>query len=151
MGDTMKKFILISFCLCVILGVILLNRGRNVNVDIVSKYFVNGNKTFYYPLFNRENIDNYIWEYLNSNMDYGDKLFLDYDYRDNEEGVTITFYFYGEKQKLNKEIMTDISLEEALKIINISLNEESLNRILENINIFRDSLLKENKKKKILN
>ena len=92
----MKKFILISFCLCVILGVILLNRGRNVNVDIVSKYFVNGNKTFYYPLFNRENIDNYIWEYLNSNMDYGDKLFLDYDYRDNEEGVTITFYFYGE-------------------------------------------------------
>ena len=92
----MKKFILISFCLCVILGVILLNRGRNVNVDIVSKYFVNGNKTFYYPLFNRENIDNYIWEYLNSNMDYGDKLFLDYDYRDDEEGVTITFYFYGE-------------------------------------------------------
>lgn len=92
----MKKFILISFCLCVILGVILLNRGRNVNVDIVSKYFVNGNKTFYYPLFNRENIDNYIWEYLNSNMNYGEKLFLDYDYRDNEEGVTITFYFYGE-------------------------------------------------------
>ena len=46
MGDTMKKIILISFCLCVILGVILLNRGRNVNVDIVSKYFVNGNKTF---------------------------------------------------------------------------------------------------------
>ena len=41
--------------------------------------------------------------------------------------------------------------EEALKIINISLNEESLNRILENINIFRDSLIKENKKKKILN
>ena len=54
-------------------------------------------------------------------------------------------------KKLNKEIMTDISLEEALKIINISLNEESLNRILENINIFRDSLIKENKKKKILN
>ena len=47
--------------------------------------------------------------------------------------------------------MTDISLEEALKIITISLNEESLNRILENINIFRDSLTKENKKKKILN
>lgn len=47
--------------------------------------------------------------------------------------------------------MTDISLEEALKKINISLNEESLNRILENINIFRDSLIKENKKKKILN
>lgn len=59
--------------------------------------------------------------------------------------------FLEKIKKLNKEIMTDISLEEALKIINISLNEESLNRILENINIFRDSLLKENKKKKILN
>ncbi len=59
--------------------------------------------------------------------------------------------FLEKIKKLNKEIMTDISLEEALKIINISLNEESLNRILENINIFRDSLIKENKKKKILN
>lgn len=59
--------------------------------------------------------------------------------------------FLEKIKKLNKEIMTDISLEEALKIIDIKLDEESLNRILENINIFRDSLIKENKKKKILN
>lgn len=59
--------------------------------------------------------------------------------------------FLDKLKKLNKEIMSDISLEKALKIIDIELNQESLNKILENINIFRDSLIKENKKKRILN
>lgn len=59
--------------------------------------------------------------------------------------------FLDKLKKLNKKIMTDISLEEALKIIDIELNQESLNKILENINIFRDSLIKEKTKKKILN
>ena len=59
--------------------------------------------------------------------------------------------YLNKLKKLNKEIMTNISLEDALKIIDIKLNKKSLNKILENINIFRDSLIKENKKKKILN
>lgn len=62
------------------------------------------------------------------------------------------YTFLDKLKKLNKEIMIDnISLEDALKIINIKLNKKSLNKILENINIFRDSLIKENKKKRILN
>ena len=59
--------------------------------------------------------------------------------------------FLDRLKKLNKEIMTNISLEDALKNINIKLNKKSLNKILENINIFRDSLIKEPKKKRILN
>ena len=47
--------------------------------------------------------------------------------------------------------MKEIKLEEDIKINDIKLNKKTLNKILENINIFRDSLLKENKKKKILN
>lgn len=116
----MKKFILISFCLLIILGVILLNRGKEVGTDIVSKYYVNGSKTLYYPLFNREKIDNYIWEYLNSNMNYGEKLFLDYDYVDNKEGFTITFYFYGESPtgvRYKKEsLYIDMSMERVERV-----------------------------------
>ena len=48
--------------------------------------------------------------------------------------------------------MKDISLEDALKIIDIKLDQESLNKILKNINIFREDLVeKEIKKKKVLN
>lgn len=116
----MKKIILISFCLLIILGVILLGRGKDKGPDIVSKYYVNGSKTLYYPLFNREKIDNYIWEYLNSNMNYGDKLFLDYDYTDNKEGFTITFYFYGESPtgvRYKKEsLYIDMSMDKVERV-----------------------------------
>ena len=47
--------------------------------------------------------------------------------------------------------MTNISLEDSLKIINIKLNKESLDTLLEDINIFKDSLIKKTKKKRILN
>lgn len=59
--------------------------------------------------------------------------------------------YLNKLKKLNKEIMTNISLEDALKIIDIKLNKKSLNKILENINIFKDSLIKKTKKKRILN
>lgn len=71
-----------------------------------------------------------------------------YNYTEYKKDPT----FFAKVQELNNALLTNsASLENSLKIINISLNEESLNRILENINIFRDSLIKENKKKKILN
>ena len=59
--------------------------------------------------------------------------------------------YLNKLKKLNKEIMTNISLEDSLKIIDIKLNKKSLNKILENINIFKDSLIKKTKKKRILN
>ena len=39
----------------------------------------------------------------------------------------------------------NISLENALKIINLKLDRESLNKILDRINIYRNSLLEERK------
>lgn len=49
-------------------------------------------------------------------------------------------------KRLNKEIMNyNISLENALKIINLKLDRESLNKILDRINIYRNSLLEERK------
>ena len=53
--------------------------------------------------------------------------------------------FLEKIKRLNKEIMTDISLEDALKIINLKLDRESLNKILDRINIYRNSLLEERK------
>ena len=38
-----------------------------------------------------------------------------------------------------------VSLEDALKIIDIRLEQESLDKVLEDINIFREDLTKKNK------
>lgn len=49
-------------------------------------------------------------------------------------------------KRLNKEIMNyNILLENALKIINLKLDRDSLNKILDRINIYRNSLLEERK------
>lgn len=54
--------------------------------------------------------------------------------------------FLANLKRLNKEIMNyNISLENALKIINLKLDRESLNKILDRINIYRNSLLEERK------
>ena len=54
--------------------------------------------------------------------------------------------FLENLKRLNKEIMNyNISLENALKIINLKLDRESLNKILVRINIYRNSLLEERK------
>lgn len=54
--------------------------------------------------------------------------------------------FLENLKRLNKEIMNyNISLESALKIINLKLDRESLNKILDRINIYRNSLLEERK------
>lgn len=54
--------------------------------------------------------------------------------------------FLENLKRLNKEIMNyNISLENALKIINLKLDRESLNKILDRINIYRNSLLEERK------
>lgn len=54
--------------------------------------------------------------------------------------------FLANLKRLNKEIMNyNISLENALKIINLKLDRESLNKILDRINIYRNSLLGERK------
>lgn len=54
--------------------------------------------------------------------------------------------FLANLKRLNKEIMNyNISLENALKIINLKLDRESLNKILDRINIYKNSLLEERK------
>lgn len=54
--------------------------------------------------------------------------------------------FLENLKRLNKEIMNyNISLENALEIINLKLDRESLNKILDRINIYRNSLLEERK------
>lgn len=56
--------------------------------------------------------------------------------------------FFDRVQELNNALLTNsTSLEESLKIINISLNEESLQRIVNNINIFKEEIKKESKTK----
>lgn len=142
---------------------------KNLTYFIIKSYFVIRIALLYF-MTKKVSKENYLLLYKDD-KDY-DKVLEIFDEEKNKNqniiflllhysvGV-ISFYNYIEYKKdpkfleklkkLNKKIMTDISLEEALKIINIKLDEESLNRILENINIFRDSLQKENKKKKILN
>ena len=79
---------------------------------------------------------------------YGIGLMSIYNYIEYKKDPS----FLEKIKKLNKEIMKDISLEDALKIIDIKLDQESLNKILKNINIFREDLVeKEIKKKKVLN
>ena len=56
------------------------------------------------------------------------------------------------KKKINKKRVLILFLIIAIIIVSIiKLNKKSLNKILENINIFKDSLIKKTKKKRILN
>ena len=51
-------------------------------------------------------------------------------------------------EELNESLLNNrYSLEDSLKIINIKLNKESLDTLLEDINIFKDTLLSNNKTK----
>lgn len=51
--------------------------------------------------------------------------------------------FIDKIEMLNESLLNDnISLEDALKTIDIKLDNESLNRILENINIFKEKVIK---------
>ena len=56
--------------------------------------------------------------------------------------------FLKQIEELNESLLNDrYSLEDSLKIINIKLNKESLDTLLEDINIFKDTLLSNNKTK----
>ena len=67
-----------------------------------------------------------------------------YNYTEYKKDPT----FFAKVQELNNALLTNsASLENSLKIINISLNKESLQRILDNINIFKEEIKKEIKTK----
>lgn len=54
--------------------------------------------------------------------------------------------FLEKIEKLNQELMNNkISLEDALKIIDIKFEQESLDKVLEDINIFREELIEKSK------
>ena len=56
--------------------------------------------------------------------------------------------FLKQIEELNESLLNNrYSLEDSLKIINIKLNKESLDTLLEDINIFKDTLLSNNKTK----
>lgn len=62
-----------------------------------------------YPYFNNAIIDNYLNDYLepyiNQGNDWGDLLFIDYDYEKLEERINLIIYIYKEKGSLvQKEI-----------------------------------------------
>lgn len=67
-----------------------------------------------------------------------------YNYTEYKKDPT----FFAKVQELNNALLTNsASLENSLKIININLNEESLQRIVNNINIFKEEIKKEIKTK----
>lgn len=51
--------------------------------------------------------------------------------------------YIGKVKELNDKIQTDISLEDALKIIDIRLDSDSLNKILNGLNSFKNEIIKE--------
>ena len=51
--------------------------------------------------------------------------------------------YIGKVKELNYKIQTDISLEDALKIIDIRLDSDSLNKILNGLNSFKNEIIKE--------
>ena len=62
-----------------------------------------------------------------------------YNYEMFKENIA----FIEKIKKLNDKIQMDISLEDALKIIDIKLDCESLDKILNSINKFKENLTKE--------
>lgn len=81
----------------------------------------NENINVEYPYFNRESIDRYIHQYLNSYLDKDDySLFIDYDYFEEEEKFRLLFYIYEEEDVMIKEsvkeFLLDVKNDQVLKV-----------------------------------
>lgn len=100
MGESMKKVFIIVIIMSILLIVFLFNSNNITN----KKYYTNNDEYFIevdYPYFNKENIDNYIGDYINDSIDefkykvnnYS-YMYLDYDYSINNNDIEVIFYKY---------------------------------------------------------
>ena len=82
-----NRFLILPFLIIAVMVLIINNEKNIVNREIVtSTMLIN------YPFFGNDLIDNYIFNYLNNNVDgYG---FIDYDYYKDDYNYYITFYKY---------------------------------------------------------
>lgn len=89
-----------------------------------------------YPYFNNVIIDNYLNDYLepfiNQGSDWGDLLFIDYDYEELEDRIEILIYIYQENggmvqkniQKMEIDVYNDVILKQS-KMVDVSLEYDS--------------------------
>ena len=70
------------------LMILVVSREEELENKIVSINNININ----YPFFGVKEIDNYITNYLNQNINKKDELLIDYDYIENDNIYYLTFY-----------------------------------------------------------
>lgn len=94
-----------------------------------------------YPYFNNVIIDNYLNDYLESYIeqgnDWGDLLFIDYDYEELEDKIELILYIYKENgnsvkkeiQKLEVDVDNDMILEKN-RMIDVSFEYDNYHQIV---------------------
>lgn len=146
MGESMKKVFIIVIIMSILLIIFLFNSNNITN----KKYYTNNDEYFIevdYPYFNKENIDNYISDYVNETItefkyrvDEYSYMYLDYDYSVNNNDIEIIFYKYI---NINNKVNIDNIV---FYISNNQINIKEVSNITNDNNIYQNDFIDINKK-----
>lgn len=142
----MKKVFIIVIIMSILLIIFLFNSNNITN----KKYYTNNDEYFIevdYPYFNKENIDNYISDYVNETItefkyrvDEYSYMYLDYDYSVNNNDIEIIFYKYI---NINNKVNIDNIV---FYISNNQINIKEVSNITNDNNIYQNDFIDINKK-----
>ncbi len=146
MGESMKKV----FIIVIIMSILLITFLFNINNITNKKYYTNNDEYFIevdYPYFNKENIDNYISDYVNETItefkyrvDEYSYMYLDYDYSVNNNDIEIIFYKYI---NINNKVNIDNIV---FYISNNQINIKEVGNTNNDNNIYQKDFIDTNKK-----
>ena len=138
------------FIIVIIMSILLITFLFNINNITNKKYYTNNDEYFIevdYPYFNKENIDNYISDYVNETItefkyrvDEYSYMYLDYDYSVNNNDIEIIFYKYI---NINNKVNIDNIV---FYISNNQINIKEVGNTNNDNNIYQKDFIDTNKK-----
>lgn len=124
----MKKYLFII--ISTILFITILMYYYDKKEAILNKEYITTNNNIHieYPYFDNQEIDSYISEYLNKNIDTKDdlKLFIDYDYSIKNKVINLSLYTYKYNTNITSKNIKNIEID-ADKNYTVKEGEETSN------------------------